>query len=96
LNTDQKLELLEAAKQARSATLLGFLLEINWFWQPTEPDYDVARGMLDALYACSDRHVEVALFVCHQVAQATGNPRVRAHAQRYVAALVERRLRLGR
>ncbi|MBK9385101.1 MAG: hypothetical protein IPN34_09835 [Planctomycetes bacterium] len=96
LQREQKLQLLEAAKQARSEDLLGFLLEINWFWSPREADFDVARGMLDALYACSDRHVDVALFVCQQVAFATSNSRVRAHAQRYVAALVERRLRLGR
>jgi hypothetical protein len=96
LERAQKLELLDEAKRSRSVNLLGFLLEINWFWSPREADYDVARGMLDALYACSDRHVDVALLVCQQVALATSNSRVRAHAQRYVAALVERRLRLGR
>ncbi len=96
LGRDQKLELLDAAKRSRDVNLLGFLLEINWFWSPREADFDVARSMLDALYACCDRHVEVALFVCQQVAMATSNSRVRAHAHRYVAALVERRLRLGR
>jgi hypothetical protein len=93
---EQKLELLELIRELETIELLGPMIDISWHVTPLEPDYELSRSMMDALYLSTGNHVEVGFLVCEHVATATPNANVRAHAQRYMYSLDERRSRLGR
>jgi len=94
-NRQEKLNLLDFAKDSASVYALPFVFEIVWFTSAQETDFRVARSQLDALFACGEAYVEVARLVCDHMATTSPVLEVRVDANRYVADLDERRRRHG-
>jgi hypothetical protein len=93
---EEKLGLLEIARELETVELLGPLVDISWYVTPVEQDYELARSLMDALYLSTGNFAEVGILACQHIATTTPNADVRGHAQRYMSALDERLRRLGR